>query len=138
MATFRKRQSNGNKPEPITLTITLLTLSILIIGKVFGDDFKGKIWIYAKTNDQDLSHQSLTLRDNNTYRVDLHQVDFTCYFSGNFKKLGDTILLDKSVIEQTHSLLTEKYLIGSNSLVPLPDTNKNGAKINELVIWKKR
>ncbi|MGN6211001.1 hypothetical protein [Parafilimonas sp.] len=46
-ATLRKREHSKRKPEPISLTITLVTLAILIVGRIFGQDFKGNTWIYV-------------------------------------------------------------------------------------------
>jgi hypothetical protein len=138
MGTLRKRQLNKGKPEPITLSIGLVTLFTLIVGKAFGENLKGSTWIYALSDNRNLHTQSLTLRTNGTFRVDLNEVDFSCYFSGNYQKHGDTILLDKGVIEQTNSLLTTKYLLKDTVLMPLNDTTKNSIRFSELVISAKR
>jgi len=81
----------------------LLTLGVLIIGRVFGEDFKGSKWIYAKNN-QTFSSTTLTLRTNATFRVDISGADVGCYFSGHYQKRGDTILLDKNVIEHSFNI----------------------------------
>ena len=132
--TFRKRGVNKRKPEPITLTIILVTFAILFIGEILGQDFKGSTWIYAQANANKLETQALTLRKNGTFKVDLGHVDFSCYFSGHYQKLGDTIILDKEVIAQTNSLLTTKYLFQDTLLVPLNDTNNAGTKFSDFVI----
>jgi hypothetical protein len=137
-ATFRKREFNERKPEPVTLTIALVTLVILFIGKIFGQDLKGSTWIYAKANADKLETQALTLRKNGTFKVDLGHVDFSCYFSGLYQRHGDTILLDKDVIEQTNSLLTTEYLLQDTLLVPLHDTDLNSTKFSVFVISSKR
>jgi len=136
-ATFRKRETIKRKPEPITLTITLVTLAILIVGKIFGQDLKGSVWIYAEANAGKLETQTLTLRKNGTFKVDLGHVDFSCYFSGHYQKLGDTIILDKDVIAQTNSLLTTKYLFQDTLLVPLNDPNNDSTKFSDFVISSK-
>lgn len=134
MATFRKRQLYNKKPEPITLTITILALCVLIIGKVFGEGFKGRQWIYAKANIHNLETQALTLRKNGTFRVDLGYVDFSCFFSGQYQKYGDTIFLDIDVVDQTNSSLTSKYLLQDTILKPISDTKKDSFKFSEFVI----
>jgi hypothetical protein len=136
-ATLRKRELS-EKPEPISLTIILATLAILIVGKMFGQDFKGNTWIYAEANADKLETQTLTLRKNGTFKVDLGYVDFSCYFSGHYQKLGDTIVLDKDVIAQTNFLLTTKYLLQDTLLVPLNDTNVDNTKFNDFVINSKK
>ena len=84
LGTLRKRQVNKEKPEPITLTIIWATFFVLIIGSAFGENFKEKKWIYAVSKHQNLRAQTLTLRDNGTFRVDLNEVDFGCYFSRTY------------------------------------------------------
>ena len=136
-ASFRKRQLQNKGPEPITLTITLLTLFVLIIGKTFGEDLKGKQWIYAEANTHNLETQALTLRRNGTFKIDLGHVDFSCHFSGQYQKHGDTIVLDKSIVAQTNSLLTTKYLLQDTLLIPIKDTNADSTKLSEFVINSK-
>ena len=138
IAAYRKRQTHTKKPEPITLTITLVTLAVLIIWKIFGEDFKGSIWIYAEANKDKLSNQYLTLRNNGTFKVDLGHVDFSCYFSGQYQKHTDTIILDKDVVAQTNSLLTTKYLLQDNLLIPINDISVDSTKFSEFVINSKR
>lgn len=137
-ATYRKRQTSNGKLEPLTLTITTLTLCVLIGGKIFGEDFKGRTWIYAETSRQILSSQNLTFRTNGTFKVVLNEADFSCYFSGQYRKLGDTILLDNDVIDQTNSLLTIKYLLSGNLLKPLNNKNQDSLKFSEFLIVTKR
>ena len=138
IATFRKRQSYTKKAEPISLTLILLTLTILIIGKIFGEDSKGKIWIYAEANKDKLERQYLTLRNNGTFKLDLGYVDNSCYFSGQYQKSGDTIFLDEDVIAQTNSLLARKYLLQDTLLKPINDTKIDNPKSSEFVISSKK
>lgn len=138
MAAYRKRQPHPKKPELFTLTITLVTLAVLIIGKIFGDDFKGSIWIYAEANKDKLLNQYLTLRNNGTFKVDLGHVDFSCYFSGQYQTHSDTIILDKDVVAQTNFLLTTKYLLQDNLLMPISDKSVDSTKYSEFVINSKR
>lgn len=116
----------------------MLTLAVLIIGKIFGEDFKGSVWISAEANKDKLSSQYLTLRNNETFKVDLGHVDFVCYFSGQYQKHGDTILLDKDVVAQTNSLLTTKYLLQDSLLIPINQTKVDSAKFSKFVITSKR
>ena len=132
-ATFRKRELYKNKPEPMILTVALITLSALIIGRVFGENFKGSKWIYA-VNNKVFARQSLTLRNNETFRVDIGGADISCYFSGRYQKQHDTILLDKIVIEQTHSAFAIKYVLDDSLLIPVFDTTIKNKGFDTLFI----
>ena len=134
-ATFSKRQAYEKKPETITLTITLLALAVLIICKIFGEDFKGSKWIYAKNN-QTFSSTTLTLRKNGTFRIEISGADVGCYFSGRYQKQGDTILLDKNVMEQNHSTLATTYFLIDSLLVPVIVTSIKNIEVDTLYISK--
>ncbi|NNV57543.1 hypothetical protein [Limnovirga soli] len=136
-AIYPKRELNKRIPEPISLTITLLTLAILIVGKIFGQDFKGSTWIYAEANTGKLETQALTLRENGTFKVELGHVDFSCYFSGHYQTHGDTVVLDKDVIAQTNSLLTVTYLLRDTLIIPIKGSDKDSSKFSEFVIQSK-
>jgi len=110
-----------------------LTLAALVIGRIFGEDLKGSKWIYA-TNNQTFSRTTLTLRNNETFRVDISGADVGCYFSGRYQKQGDTILLDKNVIEKTHSTLATKYFLIDSLLIPVVDTSIKNNKVDTLYI----
>ena len=133
-AIFSKRKLYKKKPEPITLITTLLTIVVLIIGSFFGDDFKGSKWIFATTNNPNFSRTTLTLRNNKTFRVDVSYVDIGCYFSGRYKKQGDTIMLDKNVIARTHSTLATKYFLTDSLLIPVVDSLSKNIRVDTLYI----
>ena len=136
-ALYPKQELSKRIPEPISLTITLITLAILIVGKIFGQDFKGSTWIYAKANAEKLETQALTLRENGTFKVELGHADFSCYFSGHFQKHGDTVVLDKDVIAQTNSLLTVTYLMRDMLIIPIKGSDKDSSKFCVFVIQSK-
>jgi len=76
----------------------------------------------------------LTLRTNGTFRVDISGADVGCYFSGHYQK-GDTILLDKNVIEQTHSTFATQFFLLDGLLIAIVDTGiKNDDKVDTLYI----
>lgn len=137
-ATLRKRQIKDGKPEPVTLTIFILTLSVLIGGKNFGEHFKGDTWIYAETSRQNLSTQNLTLRTNGKFKVELNEADFSCYFTGEYLKHKDTLILAKYVIDQTDSLLTTKYLVAGTLLKPISDKNQDSLRFSKFRIVTKK
>lgn len=136
-AIYPKLELNKRKPEPISLTITLVTLAILIAGKIFGQDIKGSTWIYAEANTDKLETQALTLRENGTFKVELGHADFSCYFSGHYQKYGDTVVLDKDIIAQTNSVLTVDYVVKDTLLIPIKGSDKDSTKFSEFIIQSK-
>ncbi len=134
VGTLRKRQSEKLKAEPITFSITLFTVLFLLYNSTLRGHTNGDKWIYSQSkNSNDLySSQTLTLRKNGNFTVDLNDVDFGCSLSGSYKKTGDTIFLDKKTIDRTDSRMTTIYLIKSTEIVPLFDTmNKRTFTISE-------
>ena len=134
IAIFRKRPGYYKRPEPISLTIFLLTILVLIVGFFLGNTLKGRQWIYAEANVQKISSQSLTLRRNGTFRVDMKNADFGCFYSGQYKKHGDTILLEENIIDLTHNLLTSKYILKDSLLLPVNDSKLKKIEFANFII----
>jgi hypothetical protein len=124
VGTFRKTRLLKTKFEPITFSITILTLLILVIFSFLTGHTNGEKWIYAenKNSIHSLSKQDLTLRKNGNFTINLIEADFSCSISGSYVKNRDTIILDQTAIERTNSQMTSMYLLKSNELVPLLDT----------------
>ena len=132
---FRKTQLLKTKFEPITLSILILTLLILVTCSFLTGHTNGEKWIYAanKKSIHTLSKQSLTLRKNGNFTVNLDEVDFSCSISGSYIKDRDTILLNQAAIDKTNAQMTSIYLLKSNELIPLLDTiNKITFLITEI------
>ena len=136
VATLRKRQSERLKAEPYSFTITLVTLLTLIVVALWGDNLKGAKWIEAKSQNYNAkpSAQDLTLRKNGTFTIYLREDDFTCYYSGDYKKSGDTLSFENSIIEQTNSKMTVQYLLKDQTLVPLTKDTERQNKFGKFDI----
>jgi len=137
-ASLRKREHKNNEAEPITLTIIILTFLILIGGRIFEDKIKGDVWIKAedKNSSYYISGQTLTLRNNGTFRIDLNGADVSCYYSGKYQKHSDTIILDKEVIDKTYSTLSNKYYLQDSLFIPLDDTSVQSTRFDTLHIME--
>lgn len=135
-ASMRKRQPGTSTFEPVSLSVTLLTLLGLVIGLVFGESLQGSKWIYAETRQPYVSHQTLTLRNNGTFRVDTKEADLNCYFTGRYTRKGDTICLDKSVVDQVGHLLAPRYFVTDTSLIPIA-ASEDSLKQRGFVIVKR-
>ena len=140
VATLRKRQSQTFKAEPYSLTVTLVTLLTLLVGGIWGDNLKGKKWIEARSQNYNgqPTAQELTLRKNGTFTVYLREDDFTCYYSGDYRKVSDTVTFDSETIGKTDFKLTTQYLLKENVLYPLTNSVGNGKKFSKFdITWTK-
>ena len=121
VGTLRKKQSDKQTPEPITFSISLVTFLFLIYNFTFRGHTHGDKWIYAenKNLDEQFPSQDLSLRKNGNFTF---SPNLDCSISGEYKKIGDTIIFDKETIDRTNKQMTTTYLLKSNKLTPLFDT----------------
>lgn len=119
---FRKKDKFNYYP----LLATLFVLIFLYLIMFQTDKFESATTLYAKENSS--SHIpgqcSLTLRENQTYKIKIQEIDWTCFYKGDYKISGDTLkLLRKDIKLKTDSLFTDKYLIDKNRKILLPLDN---------------
>ncbi len=140
VVTLGKRQSQTFKAEPYSFTITLITLIALLIGGLWGDTSKGAKWIEARSQNYNghPSAQELTLRKNGTFTVYLREIDFTCYYSGDYWKVSDTLTFDNETISKTDFKLTSQYLLKDNVLYPLTSSEEKGKEFSKFDIIETR
>ncbi len=121
LSAFRKRKMEKTKVEPITLTIVLLTITTLMVCKLFGDNFKGQVWLYAEVanNNFSLNKHSLTLRQNKNYKVSVNHIEWTCIYTGQYTIIEDTIILNNEIAKRTDSNFIDKYVSVDNTLIPI-------------------
>ncbi|MGN6437612.1 MAG: hypothetical protein ACTHMM_13815 [Agriterribacter sp.] len=121
MATFGKRQSDRRTPEPFSLSILLITLLFISYNLTLRGHRNGEKWIYAENKNASdmLEPKGLTLRRNGNFTF---YPNNDCAFSGEYKKMGDTIVFNKEMIDKAIPEMTTIYLMKSSKLVPLFDT----------------
>ena len=123
-ANFKKQQHTTLKFEPISMTVTILTL--ILLGYNFFDHghTTGEKYLTAENKTVNLGseRQVLTLRKNGNFTITFSATDFSCSVSSIYKQLGDTIVFDKSIIDKTASKMTTKYLIKEKQIIPISDT----------------
>ncbi len=125
IATLKKRESAKLKIEPITGTITLLTLLTIFVCGLYADRLKGKVLLLAES--ENFSHipggQKLKFRENG--RVTLYKIetDFSCYETSDYKIIGDTFLLDKTQEVFERGIVSNKYVKTGHNLIPLTKDN---------------
>ena len=121
LTAFRKRQTEKIKFEPITLIIVLLTITTLTVCRLWGDNFKGRIWVYAEVTNKNFPVQkhSLTLRQNKSYKVRVNEIEWTCTYSEQYSIMGDTIILNNEIAKRTDSNFIDRYLFVDGKLIPI-------------------
>lgn len=127
---FRKRPADKSTPEPISLSVSLIALLFIIYNMTLRGHRTGDEWIHAENkNLNDIQEsQDLTLRKNGTFTFCPNR---DCAFSGEYNKLGDTIIFDNETIDKVAPEMTTVYLLKSDKLIPLFDTvNKVTFKIS--------
>jgi hypothetical protein len=123
---FRK----GQKPPIITYSIIALALSILFAGKMWGEKLKGNALLYAvgENNRSSMSSASLLFRNNGTFVFTLGHVDFSCFYSGRYQKINDTIILDSEPVNKSGAVLTSRYYLKGEIIAPISDTTTDKTK----------
>ena len=128
IGTTKNRLTNNFKVEPITFSITILSVLSLVYNTAFRGHTTGDKWLYAESQNSNTikGHQNITLRKNKNFTVNFVSTDFSCSLSGLYKQNGDTIIFDDNIADRSASKLSTKYLVKSTELIPLVDTvNKN-------------
>lgn len=62
---------------------------------------------------------ALTLRQDKSYSARIGHVDWSCVMKGQYEIAGDTIFLEHNILEQTDSIISGRYLISGQHLLPL-------------------
>jgi hypothetical protein len=121
VATFRTGKSDKQTTEPISFSISLISVLFVIYNLTCRGHTNGDKWIYAenKKSKSIFPAQDLTLRKNGNFT---YSPDSDCSISGQYRKRGDTIFFDKKTIDRVTGDITSIYLLQSNKLVPLYDT----------------
>ena len=120
----KHKLNNKRNFEPLTFSIIVITFIILLIGRIFGNRFKGEIWMSANSYQKNyyLENQELLLRKNGTFVITSIGADVSCFHSGKYINQFDTIILDKQTVEKVNNVITQKYFITSDTLQPIYDT----------------
>ncbi len=125
ITTLRKRESEKLKIEPITGTITLLTLLTIFACGLYADRLKGKVLLLAKS--ESFSHtsngQKLKFRENGRVTLYDSYTDFSCYKTSDYKASGDTFFLDNTQQVFESGIVSRKYLKVGRNLIPLTKDN---------------
>ena len=101
------------------MTLTYLGFSFFNRGHTTGEKY---LTAENKTARAINERQILTLKKNGNFTITFNSTDFSCSFSSTYKKVGDTIIFDKSIIEKTASKMTTEYFINEKQIIPILDT----------------
>ncbi|MFZ4399744.1 MAG: hypothetical protein ACOYO1_06900 [Bacteroidales bacterium] len=106
---------------------TIITIFLLIILWIANQDFvKGKLILKANSINCKTENNlriSIELRSNNKCLLHFYHVDFGCTNSFSYVIKNDSLEIEKSVIELSDSMLTNKYYINRKEqiLIPISD-----------------
>ena len=116
----------------IPLIIMLLVgLTFYIFINADSDKFWTKTKLTGQIDVGDLRGAQMQLYDNNTFAVRISYVDWTCTYQGNFKIIGDTLILEKVELpELTDHVFNTKYKLSQQDSLLIPfDKKYNTIKI---------
>jgi hypothetical protein len=121
VATFKKRHSDKQTPEPISLSVSMITLLFILYNLTLRGHKNGDIWINAENRNLQagLEPQGLTLRKNGNFTFNPNS---DCSFSGEYRKIGDTIIFNKESNRKEIPEIASNYIVTSSKLIPLFDT----------------
>jgi hypothetical protein len=68
-----------------------------------------------------ISESSLTLRQNGTFKIQVREIEWSCYYKGNYEINMDTLTLTRHDIQTvSDSIFADKYLIDKNKKKVVP------------------
>lgn len=96
------------------LATCIVVFSVILSSK--SEIFESPTSLYAATMDG----HSLTLRDNNTFEIQIREIEWSCFYKGTYNIENDIITLSKSNIEElTNGVFINIYKIRDIHLQPL-------------------
>jgi len=128
LVSFRKRQTNTLKFEPITLSLTIVGIMVILFFRLSDHNFKSKTVLYAKDEMKVFFRHNLTFRKDKTYKAQIVGYEANCIFIGQYSISHDTIFLNNNISELSGKIFVEKYLHRDSKLIPIinsRDTSKN-------------
>ncbi|MBK7029181.1 MAG: hypothetical protein IPH45_08185 [Bacteroidales bacterium] len=100
---------------PMIITLLLVVAITLSFNQ---ESFESTTILKAKT----FKHHTLNLRKNNTFKIQIRYVEASCFFTGEYQKNKDTLmLLDENIENKTDGAFCKKYLVNNklNLLFPV-------------------
>ena len=100
----------------------LTTLLIIVFFYAFAS---GKFDSSTKTlaimeNNGSMEKHILKLKENGSFVIQMREIEWSCFYKGNYYLIHDTIILNRNVQSLTHNLLSDKYLIEESGKYLLP------------------
>jgi hypothetical protein len=107
--------------SPLIATTIIAMLSVVVSWSSENVFINKDLLIATKKNDYAPRTQQITLKENGKYSVELHYIEWTCKYSGNYTRTNDSLKLDNSIISQTDSAFNNLYLftLDRNFLQPI-------------------
>jgi|GEM_PF-2998615 len=91
--------------------ITTVFVSLLVILALQDNPFKSGTRIYAIV-DTEADRSNLSLRNNNTFSIQMSAIEWSCYYTGEYSFSGDTLRIQRQDIAVvTDSVFTNQYIL---------------------------
>lgn len=122
-ALFVPQHRRKIKFEILLFTIFSLSILTVIYTLTLRGHTSGKSWLVAE-NGNSTALKTLTLKENGNFTLSLSAADFGVDYSGEYKRRGDTLFLDQSVIEKTNEQIASVYMIQNSTLKPIANASQ--------------
>jgi len=100
---FRKKDTFNYFP----LLATVMVIVVVLLASQ-TDKFEGSTTLYAASPNR----HSLTLWKSNTFKIQMREIEWSCFYKGIYKIDGDTLSLARNDIQSiTDSIFSNTYLI---------------------------
>ncbi len=120
---------------PFNFLPLVTTLLIIVSFYAFASDkFDSSTKILAIMDDKGgMGKHILKLKENGSFVIQMREIEWSCFYKGNYNLIHDTIVLNRNVQSLTHSLFSDKYLIERSGKYLLP-LDRSG-KIKDSTQW---
>lgn len=110
-----------NKYDPKIYWIVLITIVLNFTIKPAIEVISNKKLFLVGTIDNIGRNKQISLNDNNSFNIELQEVEWTCYKKGKYEIKENILILKKdNLIQETDSFFTYKYKIDLKKKILIP------------------
>ena len=116
----RKHKENFNFIPLIVTFFAAITITYFIYAKYEFKDIPTNLVASRQVEKDGIKAVYLTLRINNTYKVESIYVGGHGIYRGNYKTINDTLFLENEIEKETKGIVIGKYLIDKEKSILYP------------------
>ena len=129
------KKADNSKIRIWTSLIVIIASVTAFQGKSTWKNFRlGNSILSASIYPDQLDIGRLELIDEERYYALYGHIDWSCAFTDNYERNGDTLKLAGQPFEKTDGILTDKYLITDSTLVPIKLTDRDMKRTEKMKI----